>query len=199
MAERRRPRCGPFARGALETAAVMAAFVGFGLAWAAAERAAGAARSYPGAAMAENAPGSAGPAAAPAPAPRVWLVDGFNVLNAVLLGGRDRSDWWSGPRRAELVRRAADFDDPCAEIWVVFDGPQPAREPDEPGPARPHPVFAPSADAWVLERLRRAPDPRRVAVVTRDRRLAARSRARGAQVVSPSDFLSRCQEGGDVG
>ena len=30
----------------------------------------------------------------------VWLIDGFNVLHAGVLGGRDRSEWWTEARRA---------------------------------------------------------------------------------------------------
>jgi predicted RNA-binding protein with PIN domain len=128
-------------------------------------------------------------------APSIWLLDGFNVLHAGPLGGRDRSEWWTESRRSELLELAGRFDDPRAEIWVVFDGPRP--EPpltaDESGPAsRPRRVFAPSADEWLLARVRAAGDPGRVAVVTSDRKLADRARHRGAQVFSPRTFLDRC-------
>jgi hypothetical protein len=54
-------------------------------------------------------------------------------------------------------------------------------------------VFAPSADEWLLRRLRSAPDPSRLGVVTGDRRLAIRSRRRGARVIMPREFLDRCR------
>ncbi len=123
---------------------------------------------------------------------RVWLVDGFNVLHAGLLHGRDRGPWWRARDRERLLERARGFDDPDAELWVVFDGGHPAP-PAEDGATPPvNLVFAPSADDWLLARVRAAPDPSRVAVVTRDRRLADRARHRGARVVSPRDFLARC-------
>jgi hypothetical protein len=122
--------------------------------------------------------------------PRVWLVDGFNALCVALLAGRERSAWWTREGREEVLARVRGFDDPSAEIWVVFDGgrPEPEAEPD--APAGPRVAFAPSADEWVLRRLREG--AREVAVVTADRRLAARARARGARVVSPRAFLARC-------
>jgi hypothetical protein len=62
-------------------------------------------------------------------------------------------------------------------------------ESDAPGP---HRVFAPSADDWLLARVRAAENPGRIAVVTADRRLAERARRRGARVVGPGEFLRRC-------
>ena len=127
---------------------------------------------------------------APADAPRIWLVDGFNVVQVGLLGGRDREDWWQEPRRAELLARAASFDAREDELWVVFDGQRENR--DDSAGHRLHPIFAPSADEWLVARVVSAPDPARVSVVTADRRLAARVRRRGASVVAPAEFLRRC-------
>ena len=173
----------PFWRGVLETAAVLAAFLGFGLAWAGLESAR-TATPY--------APNGMEEATRPAP---VWLVDGYNVLCTGLLGGHDRSDWWSEARREELLALLARFegldgvDEADAEIWVVFDG---AREPsgtgEREGPVRV--VFASSADEWLIERVRAHAE---VAVVTADRKLAGRARHRGARVVSPREFLRRCK------
>jgi hypothetical protein len=53
-------------------------------------------------------------------------------------------------------------------------------------------VFVPSADDWLVARVREAADPQRVRVVTADRRLAARVRHHGGRVVSPAAFLGRC-------
>ena len=125
-------------------------------------------------------------------APALWLVDAFNVLHASLLGGRDRAAWWTEPRRAELAARAAAFDDKGAEVWLVFDGPRPAEDIAARGPGVRR-VFAPSADEWLLERVRSSDAPERIAVVTSDRKLAARARQRGARHVTPADFLARCQ------
>jgi hypothetical protein len=128
--------------------------------------------------------------------PSIWLLDGFNVLHTGLLGGRDRAEWWTEPRRGELLARAASFDDPLAEVRVVFDGPRPEPESEagggSGGDCRARRVFAASADAWILAQVRNATQPGRIAVVTADRKLADRVRHRGAQVFSPREFLDRC-------
>lgn len=152
----------------------------------------------------------------------IWLVDGFNVLHSGLLGGRDRANWWTEPRRRELLARADRFDGLAggrAQLWVVFDGdrdpdPQPADAAgDDPpsdaaggaptgtrtaAPAAVRRVFAPSADAWLVDRVRRAEQPERHTVVTADRQVAGRVRARGARVVSPRAFLARCPADDDA-
>jgi hypothetical protein len=167
--------------GVLETLGVLAAFIAFGFGWAEfVARAPVDGSPYP-AQMVDDARSE----------PTIWLLDGFNVLHAGPLGGRDRSEWWTAPRRDELLEIAARFDDRSAEVWVVFDGPREAEPPD--GSRGPHPVFAPSADAWLLERVRAADDPGRIAIVTADRKVADRARHRGARVYSPHDFLARCE------
>jgi hypothetical protein len=162
----------PFLAGALQSTAITAAFVAFGLAWAAVES------LYNG-------------LVAEAERPAIWLVDGFNVLHAGILEGRERGEWWREGSRARLLELAGAFDDPEAEVWVVFDGPRPLSA--SPESSRLRVVFAPSADEWLLSRLSTAPDPSRLGVVTGDRRLAARSRSRGARVIPPREFLARCQ------
>lgn len=170
-----------FARGALESVAIAAGFIATGLAWAAVESEFERRDGSPPAAYATP------PMAASEPS--IWLVDGYNVLHAGVLGGRDRSQWWTEPRRRELLDRVAGFDAE-AELWIVFDGPMdPEQSVDGHGP---HCVFATSADDWLVQRVRRADDPSRIAVVTSDRQVAGRVRNRGAQIVSPMDFLTRC-------
>ena len=131
-----------------------------------------------------------------APSSPVWLVDGFNVVSVALLRdqGRmhEREGFWRRENREALVARARAFDDPSAEVWIVFDGAD-ADGNDE--HATPKTVFAPSADEWLLERVRADATPERVTVVTADRRLENRVRSRGARVVSPGDFLNRCGAG----
>ncbi len=130
--------------------------------------------------------------------PTLWLVDGFNVLHSGVLQGPDRQNWWTGPMRARLLARAERFDDPDAELWVVFDGPRAedrelkGREYDDETTGRVRTVFAPSADAWLVSRVQAAAQPAAVAVVTADRQVAGRARHRGARVVSPREFLARC-------
>jgi hypothetical protein len=179
--------------GVLEALGIVLAFVGFGLGWAALEaRALRSDPPYPGAVVRTERRPPAHP-----PRPSTWLVDGFNVLQAAVLRGRDRAGWWTAARRAEVLDLAGHFDDSAAEIWVVFDG---SRDGGGPLPAEVAPgaggvrvLFAPSADAWLVERVRSAPDPSGLAVVTADRQVAGRVRHCGARVVPPREFLARCQ------
>jgi predicted RNA-binding protein with PIN domain len=177
----------------LEALGIVLAFVGFGLGWAALEaRALRSDPPYPGAVVRNE---RRAPAHSPGPA--TWLVDGFNVLHAAVLHGRDRAEWWTAARRAEILELARRFDDAGVEIWVVFDGPRAgeAAHPDEvaPAPGGVHVRFAPSADDWLVERVRSTPDPSGLAVVTADRQVAGRVRHHGARVVTPREFLARCR------
>lgn len=130
------------------------------------------------------------------PEPRIWLVDGFNTLHVALLRGRERGAWWTREGREQLLARVRRFDDPAAEVWVVFDGPHPlsAGEQSPPAPG-PRVAFARSADEWMLGRLGEVAAGE-AAVVTSDRPLADKARARGAWVVSPHEFLARCAGAG---
>jgi predicted RNA-binding protein with PIN domain len=119
----------------------------------------------------------------------LWLVDGFNVVQVALLSGRAREGWWRAERREELMARAAQLASAGVRVEVVFDGAQPEPEGDGAGP---RPVFAESADAWLVARVRAASDPARIAVVTADRSLAGRVRHHGARVVTPGEFLRLC-------
>lgn len=121
----------------------------------------------------------------------IWLVDGYNTLSTGVLGGEDRSGWWRSDCRQRLLERSAHFRQPGAEVWIVFDGGDPSGSRTS---AADHPrlVFTPDADAWLAARVREAPAPQQVNVVTADRRLAGRVRGGGATVVSPGDFLRLC-------
>ena len=168
---------GEFYRGVARTGGVVAAFLAFGLLCQA------------GAASLRPEPAPTYSPAVSEPAPRIWLVDGYNAICTGLLGGRDREGWWRHERRAELLERLGRFEDREAELWVVFDGPRPAGEP-EATEGRVRTVYAPSADAWLVEQVRAREEP--VAVVTGDRQVADRARHRGAHVVAPSALLGRC-------
>jgi len=160
--------------------AIAAGFVAVGLAWAAAES---------GLRQRDEvcAPIAYAASSMACGEPTIWLVDGYNVLHAAVLGGKDRSEWWTGSRRRELLERVSGFD---AEVWIVFDGPDDSgTEAELPGPRC---VFAASADDWLVDRVRSAEDPAAIAVVTADRQVAGRARGRGARIVSPKDFLARC-------
>jgi hypothetical protein len=185
-----RPPLQPLLDGAREALGVMGAVLLFGLVWAAVEgRAVGA---YPGAEMARSPEDTAHTAL---PEAAVWLLDGYNVLHAGLLPPGPRRDWWTGEHRQRVLAAAARFlaSRPGAQVWVVFDGPSPAEEPLQGGTAGVgvRSVFAPSADDWLLQRLREG-GPGEVALVTADRRLAGRARHRGARVVAPRSFLAAC-------
>ncbi len=170
----------------------MAGFVAFGLGVALLERAA---RATPysrdmGQQATEDETGAR---------PAVWLVDGYNVLHAGVLRGRDRAGWWKAAAQARVVSAAEGFDDPRAEVWVVFDAARPEAASERcsvPPEGRVRLVFTPSADEWIVRHVRTHAEPERLAVVTADRQVAERARHRGARVVSPLAFLRRCTRAG---
>ncbi|MAG30087.1 MAG: hypothetical protein CL908_04235 [Deltaproteobacteria bacterium] len=156
------------------------------------------------------------------PARRVILVDGFNVLHAVLLGP-ERERWWRREVRERLLARiglwqgeqsrmgeggAGDEHGGTDEIWVAFDGAKPAwsvwAEPvAEPmkrrgAGATVHSVFVESADDWIVRRARRAPDPTRTIVVSADRKVTGRARSAGCETWTPWAFMSRCPSEADA-
>ena len=127
------------------------------------------------------------------------MIDGYNVLHAGMLPREDRSRWWTRAHRERVARRAERLEVRAREIWVAFDGADEGeRTPDPPEagsnktPVRI--VFARSADAWILEGVRRASCPEEVVVVTADRKVADKARHRGARIVSPRTFLELCPE-----
>lgn len=120
------------------------------------------------------------------PGPTV-LVDGFNLLHARVLRGRDRRDWKGPEARARLIAALADADvPPGAELVVVFDDPRPA-----PSDTVPRVVHAPDADAWITRQVLAHADPETITVVTADRALGDRCRTAGAHIVRPHAFLPR--------
>lgn len=149
----------------------------------------------------QNGPPSASPT-------RTILVDGFNVLHAVLLG-KERAGWWRQALRERLLERVRAWDGGPDEIWVAFDGSRPAEsvwaEPvarssdrnagsDRHGPIV-HQLFVESADDWIVRRARRAERPDRVLVVSADRKVAGRARSAGCEVLTPRAFMTRCPAG----
>ena len=180
----------PFLAEAAEALAVVALFVAGGTLWAGVL----ALEPSPSHAASDYVPfvsDPADPQEIQAPTPRIWLIDGYNVLNVGLLAGRSREGWWRTPFREELLGRVARFEAADVEVWVVFDGAHPAVPESSDPPPRVRSVFAPSADDWLLRQLGERPAGE-VAVVTADRRLAERARRRGAAIVSPAAFLARC-------
>jgi predicted RNA-binding protein with PIN domain len=144
----------------------------------------------------------------PLPPARVWLVDGYNVLHCAPFRkqtgdpdappGDPRANpkpFWSGSMRERLVAVAGGFPDRDAEIWLVFDGSRAPQTPVRGSAPRLIVEFAPSADDWIVRRVRDAQDPGEIAVVSGDRRLTGKTRHRGAAVVSPRHFLQHCLAG----
>jgi len=179
---------GPWFRAALEPLVVILAFLAFGLAWAMLA-------SLENRVPSPQDPAETGPEVRPgSPAPQLWLLDGYNVLHAGVLRGRDRRGWWTVSVQSRLVAIAETFDDPAAQIVVVFDGARPAA----PQAAKPPPlsrvrlVYAPSADDWMVTHVRGSEAPGHITVVTADRQVQGRARHGGANVVSPLAFLARC-------
>jgi len=171
------------AGGALATVGLFVA-VGLG--------AAALARGYPPAIVSDESPEAT--EAAAGPEGHLWLVDGFNVLHAAVLKGRDRREWWRGAARARVLDLAGGLPDADAEIVVVFDGEDPDETPEL--PPRVRQVFAPSADDWLVRRVKQTPRGAPVTVVTADRQLADRARHHGAEIVSPRSFAARCRPEG---
>lgn len=133
---------------------------------------------------------------------RVIIVDGFNVLHAVLLGKERERGWWRRGPRERLLRRISFWRNGLDEIWVAFDGTQPAwsvwaepiavpRTSHSEG-AIVHSVFVESADDWIVRRARRAIDPKRTVIVSDDRKVAGRARGAGCEIWTPWAFISRC-------
>jgi hypothetical protein len=161
--------------------------------------------------MPESTPGE------PTSGKRVILVDGFNVLHAVLLGKERETGWWQRATRERLLRRASLWPERSDEVWIAFDGAQPAwsvwAEPvarivangdaagdspsDTPGQGpMVHNVHVESADDWIVRRARRAADPARTIVVSGDRKVAGRARSAGCEVWTPWAFVSHCPSPG---
>ena len=137
---------------------------------------------------------------------RTILVDGFNVLHALLSNDERRDGWWKRAERERLLERATSWPERADQVWVAFDGSDPSWSVWTEPVARPvspadgerlpvHSVFVESADDWIVRRARRAADPERVVVVTRDRQVAGRARSAGCEVQPPWTFLARCGAG----
>jgi predicted RNA-binding protein with PIN domain len=107
-----------------------------------------------------------------------WLVDGNNVMGS-------RADGWWHDRDGAMQRLVNALDDLAAgsgdEVAVVFDGPDRGLQATHARVA-----FAPHADDAIAD----GAGPG-VTVVTSDRELARRARAKGAEVLGAGAFLRR--------
>jgi predicted RNA-binding protein with PIN domain len=117
----------------------------------------------------------------------LYLVDGFNVLHAAVLVGRERREWWGHAQQARVLALAESF--PGGEVWVIFD----ARGSDRiSGTERVQVRFAADADACIVELCAELRGQRLVTVVTADRSLIDRAKHRGATRLSPWQFAEQC-------
>ena len=133
----------------------------------------------------------------PASLSPLFIIDGFNVLHAGVLVGRDRAEWWKEKAQRRLINRVEQFPhDTETEIWIVFD-----RRSDKEGQVHnvtsPDPririTYAPSADDWIVTQVRELAACRTITVVTGDRPLRERVRHAGGSLLSPLQFLATCQ------
>ena len=119
--------------------------------------------------------------------PRRWLVDGMNVIGS-------RPDGWWRDRAAAMRKLVAGLERFAAatgdEVAVVLDG-RPIGLGRKAGSVTV--LFAPHADDAIAARTGEDAEPAALTVVTSDRDLAARVRARGARVTGASDFRRRLE------
>lgn len=130
----------------------------------------------------------------------VILVDGFNLLHAVVLKGRQRTNWWATERQAEVLALVASFvperfaPESLAptEVIVIFDG----TEKTEAVVSAPYlnvlrVQYAENADDQIVKiSAERSGD--QVVVVSADRALLDRARSKGAGRLSPWNFAKLC-------
>jgi predicted RNA-binding protein with PIN domain len=123
----------------------------------------------------------------------ILIIDGFNVLHAVVLAGRDRAGWWQPAVQRRLVERVERLDLSYPSVWVVFDRrPSTNGAPEEvtTNDPRLRVVYAPSADDWIVQEVERLAPRHSVTVVTSDRPLRERVRRAGGLPLSPRTLLS---------
>jgi predicted RNA-binding protein with PIN domain len=122
-----------------------------------------------------------------------YVIDGYNVAH-VLFGVEARS---ASPEemRGALLRRLRRYASRKRRVTAVFDGRAgggTGRSSERSGEVEVR--FAPSADEEIVEIVRRAPDPGRVRVVTRDREVAGRARQLGADTTPVPVFLDDLED-----
>ena len=128
--------------------------------------------------------------AKPIPEVSLWLVDGYNYLHALLLGGKKVDEWWSAEFRARVLEdletklHALNSAVPT-EVRLLFDGGSTADMGSGIRPAL-SVEFHSDADAAIVDACDTAKKRGiSVLVVTADRALGDRCRARGASILKP--------------
>ena len=117
----------------------------------------------------------------------LWVIDGFNLLHACILKGRERRDWWNAEAQSKVLCWLDDVRT-GAELCVVFDASSERSERcswvREKGELR----YAAHADDEIVDIIRSAAHPSRVCVVSADRALRDRCRTYGARLMRPWEF-----------
>jgi predicted RNA-binding protein with PIN domain len=124
----------------------------------------------------------------------ILIIDGFNVLHAVVLVGRDRAGWWQPAAQRRLVERVEQLTLSYPSIGIVFDRrPSTSEVPEDITSNDSHIriVYAPSADEWIVHEVERLAPQHAFTVVTADRPLRERVRRVGGMVLSPSAVFRR--------
>jgi predicted RNA-binding protein with PIN domain len=119
------------------------------------------------------------------------LLDGHNLIGRSRTLRLDREE----ESRLKLLERVAAAKGAGGQpVWVVFDGNRPGRPlPQKFGGVRVcYSSGGRTADEEILKRVE-ALGPGRATVVTSDRGLADRARARGARILTAEEFLSRLE------
>jgi hypothetical protein len=131
------------------------------------------------------------------------LIDGFNLLHAVVLQGRERAQWWSKENQLRVLKLVASFQpstdlgfasSDLPRLCVVFDASDASehRLTDRPEDACPIALkYAADADDWIVSRAAElhATPP---LIVSADRSLLDRARRWGAGRLSPWTFAEMC-------
>ena len=120
----------------------------------------------------------------------LYLVDGYNLLHAVILRGRERAHFWSPENQRKVVELVARFEG--GEAWVVFDASRPDSSHLEAPPGDVRCFYAESADERIVELAAAAKGERSVIVVSADRQLCDLARNHSATRMSPWDFAEAC-------
>lgn len=124
------------------------------------------------------------------------LIDGFNVLHASILTGRDRANWWCPAMQRRLVTRVEGYTGAeYATLWIIFDrrtDTQAGCENVTSNDPRISVFYAPSADDWIVARVEEHARQQAITVVTADRLLRERVRRAGGRLSSPTQLLAKC-------
>jgi predicted RNA-binding protein with PIN domain len=129
------------------------------------------------------------------------LIDGYNLLFHSQMVGKGRGPGWLKGSRERLIRFLISgvSQDLIARTTVVFDATQGADPQSDfivpPGLRIVFAVQHPEADDLLEEMIRSHPTPKRLCVVSSDRRIKRCGRSRKAQVIDSEHFLQRCEGG----